>query len=343
MRVSDFRPLWPLSRHKKWMDPKFRKDLVSVIIPSHNREVMLIEAMNSIWEQTYRPLEVIIDDDGSTDGTKNRVQRWFRTNAQNNFILKYYYQDNQGVSSARNRGLIESTGEYIQYLDSDDLLHRDKIAEQVRVLQDNSQADYVYAIAMKIDAMGKAAGIVGRPIKGKQSDWIASYTWHTCSPLYRRQVCFCIGPWDEEYTGGGDDLINDAKIKICGFYGIFIKRALSYWRLHKGIQLTKRPRLYSARVSEKLVFSISRYIKVMRISSQTLDNVFARYLVRAAIIFYAEGKPDDQNRCLDNALRLAHGRLRILAIIASILLKIFPVRFIEFIFYLQRFINRKGP
>ena len=89
--------------------------MVSVIIPTYNRSQMLREALESVVEQTYADLEVIVVDDGSTDDSEAIVK------AFNDQRVRYFKQANSGVSSARNRGLDNAKGEYICFLDSDDM------------------------------------------------------------------------------------------------------------------------------------------------------------------------------------------------------------------------------
>jgi len=96
---------------------------ISVVIPTYNRYDFLKRALTSVFAQTYQASEVIVIDDGSTDNTKNILQD-FPT-------IKYIYQDNKGVSSARNLGIKHATHKWIAFLDSDDEWHRDKLQEQV--------------------------------------------------------------------------------------------------------------------------------------------------------------------------------------------------------------------
>ena len=88
--------------------------LVSVIIPTYNRKDNLIEAIESVFAQTYPNYEVIVVDDGSSDGTKEKLQEIRKK-------LVYIHQNNSGVSTARNKGILSSKGDYIALLDSDDL------------------------------------------------------------------------------------------------------------------------------------------------------------------------------------------------------------------------------
>lgn len=119
------------------------EDLVSVIIPAYNREIYIRDAIKSVYDQVYRPIECIIVDDGSTDKTKNIVSELQLLN-DDTFKLDYYYQHNAGAQVARNFGTSKAKGAYIQYLDSDDMLFPSKLTEQVNYLKKNPETDAVW-------------------------------------------------------------------------------------------------------------------------------------------------------------------------------------------------------
>lgn len=123
------------------MNKECQADLVSVIIPTFNRASMVVEAMDSVWSQTYRPLELIVVDDGSTDDTSEVVAHWASEHSSDKpFELRYLRQENRGAPAARNLGLTESRGKFIQFLDSDDLLYPSKIQlqhEHTQTLREN--------------------------------------------------------------------------------------------------------------------------------------------------------------------------------------------------------------
>ena len=104
-----------------------RNVLVSVIIPTYNRAHLLNRAIKSVLDQSYRDLELIIVDDGSTDSTKSLVDEFARKDNR----VKYFYIDNSGVSKARNYGIKNSKGELIAFLDSDDEWLSEKLKKQV--------------------------------------------------------------------------------------------------------------------------------------------------------------------------------------------------------------------
>jgi glycosyltransferase involved in cell wall biosynthesis len=107
--------------------------LVSIIIPTYNRASWLLEAVESVFEQTVRDFELIIIDDGSTDDTAESLKKSARP-------FMYRFQENQGVSHARNQGLLSARGKWIAFLDSDDLWLPKKLESQLRFLSENPEA-----------------------------------------------------------------------------------------------------------------------------------------------------------------------------------------------------------
>lgn len=102
--------------------------LVSIIIPVFNSERYLVETINSALAQTWPNKEIIIVDDGSTDNSLAIAKSF------NDPAVRTFKQENKGASAARNKGLLEAKGEYIQFLDADDLLNNVKVEAQVRLL-----------------------------------------------------------------------------------------------------------------------------------------------------------------------------------------------------------------
>lgn len=97
---------------------------ITVIIPTFNRRSFIVDAVNSVLAQGIDDLEIIVVDDGSTDGTQIALEPYMKA-------IRYIYQDNRGVSAARNRGVRESCGEFLAFLDSDDLWSQGKLKAQI--------------------------------------------------------------------------------------------------------------------------------------------------------------------------------------------------------------------
>ncbi len=115
-----------LKRGHKMKDKKFNP-LISIIIPVYNGENFVLQALQSALNQTYKNIEIIVVNDGSTDNTEKIIKKF-----QNR--IKYFKKENGGVSSALNLAIKESAGEYISWLSHDDLYIKDKIKKQVEIL-----------------------------------------------------------------------------------------------------------------------------------------------------------------------------------------------------------------
>ena len=110
-----------------------KKIKVSIVVPVYNASKYLEECLNSIINQTYSDIEIVLIDDGSTDNSGNICDAY----EKNDNRIKVYHQKNSGVSSARNNGIKESRGEYVCFVDSDDVVHPDYIKKLVENLDND--------------------------------------------------------------------------------------------------------------------------------------------------------------------------------------------------------------
>lgn len=118
--------------------------LVSCVVPAYNAERFIEEALESVVSQTYRPIEVVVVDDGSTDRTGSIVRDFAIRKEES---VRYLRQENAGPALARNRGIAESRGEFVAFLDSDDLWREDKLELQVSRFRDRPDLDVCFAYA----------------------------------------------------------------------------------------------------------------------------------------------------------------------------------------------------
>lgn len=118
--------------------------VVSVVIPTSNRPAFLEEAVQSVLAQTVSDYEIIVIDNGSEDRFQARIQDLRRFGAQ---IYTYRFPSNRGVSAARNFGLEKATGDYILFLDDDDLLHPRMLEANLQVFEENPGADIVTCLS----------------------------------------------------------------------------------------------------------------------------------------------------------------------------------------------------
>jgi glycosyltransferase involved in cell wall biosynthesis len=165
---------------------------VSVIIPTYNRSKLLQIAVESVLAQTYPHIEVIVVDDGSTDDTAAVV-------AQYAGRATYLKQVNQGVAAARNTGVRVASGEYLTFLDDDDLILPTKIERQVQVLASRPEVGWVHCRYYYADKDGKLLDQVGLLPEGEVLKELlcGNFIW-VGAPLIRRQCLNQVGLFDEE-------------------------------------------------------------------------------------------------------------------------------------------------
>ena len=289
-----------------WMPEDYVQGLVSVIVPTFNRAHMIFRALDSVFAQTYRPIELIVVDDGSTDDTQTVLSAWSEKHRSANFIIKLVVQSNRGAQFARNRGLRESYGEYIQFLDSDDELIDTKLAHQTRCLKETA-VEYCYARTEGIDENGRSLGFQGAPRQAGRP-WIAERAWHTSSPLLSRRVCLQVGPWNESLRAW-QDYEYSARIKAAGFDGIFLNEVLcrSYWHGEASIS-TQGADIYVPAIlhATDLILSL---VPGMGMQARIERNRIAQHLISAALRYSRQGEHKVSRDCLDVAAKVARGAL----------------------------------
>lgn len=164
--------------------------LVSIIVPCYNQEKYILECLDSVKAQTYLNWECIVIDDGSIDNTKLLVQDYI----QNEKRIKYYFQQNTGVSTARNNAIKMSSGKYILPLDGDDKIGNSYLEKAVYQLKNNDKLAVVYC---KAQLFGNSSG-----------NWeLPNYSFEL---LLKRNVFFCTALFkksDFDKTNGFDSLM----------------------------------------------------------------------------------------------------------------------------------------
>ncbi len=183
---------------------------VSVCIPTYNREHLLKEALDSVFAQTYKDFEVVIVDDGSTDGTRQMLERC-------GYNVRYYWQENAGDAAARNKLIELARGRYISFLDSDDLLYPDALEEMVEAMPQNAEDVVIYGPYVAIDEQGS---ILRRRKKKLYSGRITKQLFediliHSCGSLFPKKILV--------EAGGFDTALN-----VCSDYDLWLRLSLKY-------------------------------------------------------------------------------------------------------------------
>lgn len=176
-------------------------NLISVIVPVYNGEKTLRETIQSVLNQTFTNFELIIINDGSQDSTLEIISRIHDSR------IKVFSYPNSGVSASRNRGISHGMGEYITFIDADDLWTADKLEKQLKALQENLQAAVAYSWTQCIDESGQfsrrgsnisAAGDVYAKLL------LVDFIENGSNPLIRRQALTEVGNFDESLTHSED-------------------------------------------------------------------------------------------------------------------------------------------
>jgi glycosyltransferase involved in cell wall biosynthesis len=126
--------------------------LISIVIPCFNAEKYIFSTLDSILNQRYINIEIIIIDDGSTDNSRDIISL-FKDDR-----LKCYFQSNKGVSAARNEGMKKIKGEYVIFFDSDDIMSPDFLFSRIQIFQENNEVDFVCGEVVKFDYNGLKHG-----------------------------------------------------------------------------------------------------------------------------------------------------------------------------------------
>lgn len=165
---------------------------VSVLIPCYNAECWIRQAIQSALDQTYSVKEVIVIDDGSTDGSLEIIKSF-------GGAIQWETGPNKGGNSARNRLLELAQGEWLQYLDADDFLMPDKVQNQICCLVDKLDVDVIYSPVIMEHHSEQDVVQELLPIPEPHDPWILLARWYlpqTGSPLWRRRALLDVGGWN---------------------------------------------------------------------------------------------------------------------------------------------------
>ena len=279
-----------------------------MIIPAYERARMTIDALNSVLAQSYRPIEVIVVDDGSRSDLKGPIEHWStQAKTDEGFSVQYLRTENNGATVARNYGIRQSSGEFIQFLDNDDFLGQNKLTKQVAMMQNTVAKTAVYAASRVIYDDG--GNLTLRKLATPRTEhtlhhWLSGEAVHSHSLLWRRADICDLGPWQEDLAANQDGeyamrfLMTGGRLAYC-------PDTVVYYRYHVG-----GPRSVSKAPSHKA--NQSRYSVVEKVeqrlsATNDLDQYreeLARYYLRLAPKF-ARYSPELSKACLNKAKSLS--------------------------------------
>ena len=209
--------------------------IVSIVIPCFNARPWIRETLQSAVAQGLDDFEVIVIDDGSTDGSDEIIRAEFG-------FVNLVRTPNHGASHARNLGTSLATGAFLQYLDADDLLAEGKLRAQIEALE-NSGADVAYGDWQNLVPSGEGFApddVVSRVLSQEPALDLFGAFW--CPPaayLFRREIVDRVGPWNERLP-----IIQDARFALdcalhCATF-VYVKGVMAHYRMHASDSLSRR-------------------------------------------------------------------------------------------------------
>lgn len=222
-------------------------DLVSVVIPTYNYGEFLGAAVESALNQTYKEIEIVIVDDGSSDNTSVVAEALINKDQR----VRYVYQKNQGLSAARNNGIRQSKGKFIVFLDADDIMHPQKIQAHHEHFSRTPDADISYGRSLYFLSQDMLAGVPKKTFANLEltnDDWmpcvsgdatavfpalVARNIMPVCSAMLRRKTVERVGDFDTSLKSLEDwDYWLRAAAKHCIFSFSEDGRLATYIRVH---------------------------------------------------------------------------------------------------------------
>jgi glycosyltransferase involved in cell wall biosynthesis len=204
--------------------------LVSVIVPAYNAEPFLADAVASVLRQTWKKVEVIVVNDGSSDGTSALADRLALADPR----VRVVHRENGGLSSARNAGIAAAQGEFLCFLDADDALLPDKVERQLAFLSQFPSCDLVYSDHYVGDSASTPLLLVcRRPPPLPADELLTHLNWFApFSPLLRAQLVKRVGGFDERLAAS-EDWDFWIRASRCGVL-TYLPGPVGVYRLHPG-------------------------------------------------------------------------------------------------------------
>ncbi len=224
--------------------------LVSVVVASYNMGKYLSSAVQSILDQSYPSLEIHVVDDGSTDDTK-KVMKHF----ENDDRVNYHYQSNQGQAKAKNKGIMASKGDYIAFLDADDMWSKTKLEKQMPCFEINENIGLVHTNFVLMDENEKMLGTVPRKYyNGKVTEQLLITNFvNGMASVVKKECLEKVGIFDESLPMGIDW---DLWLRISTEYEIyFLDEKAYFYRQWEGQMSHNQEKRYecAARIMSKFL------------------------------------------------------------------------------------------
>ena len=269
---------------------------VSIIIPTYNSAKYIPDAINSILNQTFKDYEIIIVDDGSTDNTREILNKY-------NSKIRYIYQENKGPSAARNIGIKNAKGKYIAFLDADDIWLPDKLQRQMKLFANESSVSFVYTSSYIMNENGfilRKMQCYNRSRRKILNElYLSKSIGNTSSTIIKKECFDKVGLFDETLTVAEDW---DMWLRICQRFRFkCIDEPLVMTREYEGSQSFFGVRNLENELDFiKKVFS-EKYLKTKFFLKRKAYSYCYR---RAAIAYHENGEHIKAKQCFFRAVYL---------------------------------------
>lgn len=224
------------------MKMEYTPDLASVIITTYQRADYIVKTVNSVFHQDYRPIELIVIDDGSIDNTKECLDIWINSLPVDNlFKLIYHYQNNTGAPAARNFALSISSGEFIQEIGSDDLIHPNKLSIHINALKTHKHCESAWSPLKRFKndeekyLFKKFDGTENIEVR-KKNENVFEPQFLPSAGLHRRSTFYNSGPWMEPLKRW-QDLEYQTRMALSITHYIVVDEPMYFFRQHDGVRI----------------------------------------------------------------------------------------------------------
>lgn len=310
--------------------------LVTVIIPVHNRFYLADEAIQTVIDQTHRPIELIVIDDCS-----NMPYGLEKFSLPGISTKIFRHTTNMGPGAARETGRLLAEGDYICYLDSDDLWHPQKIEKQVATMEANLDWGMCYCQSLEFSQLP----ITGREPSRKRSDerfssfLPAVFTgrpWGTSACMWKKDATEKIGPWFFGWTW--EDYEYDCRAGCVNIQIGYLPEILCYYRVNQGIgQLSQTPRhkkiIYQTESIKQMYVHLEFYRKL---NQPEINTIFCKILYYQSMHLFYENERVLAVEMLNNLARITGGIKRITAQLIVNISHLFHTRIVGHLSYALR-------
>lgn len=305
-----------------------KEELVSVIITTYNsNELFLKEAIESVLSQTYKNLEIIVIDDGSINGVSKNVCYQYKNK------IKYIFQENFGLASARNKGIKNSNGKYIAFLDDDDIWMEDKISEQIinikHVEEFDTNVAMTFTFSEVIDERGKLQCKYGYKVKGNIYSKILgrNIIGAPSSVLIKKEVLDEVGYFNENFRYAEDI---ELWYRIARIYTIYStdKYLIKYRYRKNSLSKNNNKMFYYTELALKC--ELNKNINDDKINLQKKE-IYTRFYLNALYSSFSDNNIDLYMKLMKQIFKISILNVLKFKVIGGYIFSLFGKNFVQYI------------